>query len=251
MSAVLRVLRQPRWLALLLVLPLLMGLALLAANWQYGRHERRSAQEQRVDQARSVAPVPLASVLAPGEPISDDQRYTAVTVTGEYDQSSVLIRNRPQNETPGLWVVTGLRMPDGSEVLVLRGWLEATRGNAEQAIAPPAPSGPVSVTGVLQPSEPKRGAGILSNGEATSLNTQTLCPDTSCYQTYLQATSSTPADSDQLQLVPVKGPGLGPHLGYAGQWLIFAALLPVGYIILIRREVKEAQEPTDALTGSG
>jgi cytochrome oxidase assembly protein ShyY1 len=219
LSAVLRVLRQPRWLALLLVLPLLMGLALLAANWQYGRHERRSAQEQRVDQARSVAPVPLASVLAPGEPISDDQRYTAVTVTGEYDQSSVLIRNRPQNETPGLWVVTGLRMPDGS--------------------------------GVLQPSEPKRGAGILSNGEATSLNTQTLCPDTSCYQTYLQATSSTPADSDQLQLVPVKGPGLGPHLGYAGQWLIFAALLPVGYIILIRREVKEAQEPTDALTGSG
>ncbi len=251
MSSVLRVLRQPQWLALLLVLPLLMGLALVAADWQYGRHERRSLQEARVSEAQSVPPVPLASVLAPDAPLPDDQRFTGVTATGVYDQASVLIRNRSQNESPGLWVVTPLRMSDGSQILVLRGWLEATRGNAEQATAPPPPAGPVSVTGVLQTSEAKRGAGILSNGEATSLNTQTLCPETSCYQAYLQATDSSPADNDQLQPVPVNGPGLGPHLGYAGQWLIFAALLPVGYIILIRREVKEAQEPTDALTGSG
>ena len=249
MSDVLRVLRQPIWLAALLTLPFLMGLCVVAANWQYERHERRSAQEQRVATAQVSAAVPLSSVLAPARPLRDDQRFTSVTVTGQYDPQSVLIRNRPLDETPGLWVVTPLRVADGSQILVLRGWLEATRDNATTATAPPPPAGPVTVTGVLQSSEPKRGAGILSNGEATSLNTQTLCPEPTCYQTYLQATSSQPADA--LDPIPVKGPGLGPHLGYAGQWLIFGMLLPVGYVILLRREVKESRQPADALTGPG
>lgn len=249
MTDLLQVLKQPKWLAMLLALPLLMALSVTAANWQYERHERRSAQEQRVEQAQSTAPVPVSSVLGPAQPLAPDQQFTTVTVTGQYDPQSVLIRNRPLNETPGLWVVTPLRMADGSQILVLRGWLEATRANAQQATAPPAPVGPVTVTGVLQPSEAKRGAGVLSNGEATSLNTQTLCPQEECYQAYLQSTGSQPADS--LDEIPVKGPGLGPHLGYAGQWLIFTLLLPIGYVILLRREVQESRRPADALSGTG
>lgn len=249
MTDVLRVLKQPKWLVMLLALPFLMALGMIAANWQYDRHEGRSAQEQRVEQAQSTAPVPISSVLGPGEPATAEQQYTSVTVTGQYDPQSVLIRNRPLNETPGLWVVTPLRMPDGSQILVLRGWLEATRDNAQQATAPPAPTGPVTVTGVLQPSEPKRGAGVLSNGEATSLNTATLCPQQECYEPYLQSVGSQPADT--LEQIPVKGPGLGPHLGYAGQWVIFTLLLPIGYVILLRREVQESRPPADALTTAG
>lgn len=248
MSDVLAVMRQPKWLAMLAALPLLMGLCLVAANWQYDRHQRRSAQEQQLSSAETAAPVALASALGPGEALPASLQYTAVTVSGVYDSQSVLIRNRSLESTPGLWVVTPLRTPDGSSILVLRGWLEATRGNAEQAVAPAPPAGEVTVTGVLQPSEPKRGAGILSNGEATSLNTETLCPDAGCYRAYLQARSSQPADA--VDPVPVTGPGLGPHLGYAGQWLIFALLLPIGYVILLRREARETRSPEDALSGS-
>lgn len=107
----LRVLRQPKWLAALLTLPFLMGLCVVAANWQYERHERRSAQEQRVATAQVSAAVPLSSVLAPARPLRDDQRFTSVTVTGQYDPQSVLIRNRPLDETPGLWVVTPCEWP--------------------------------------------------------------------------------------------------------------------------------------------
>lgn len=249
MSDVLTVLRQPKWLALLLALPLLMGSCVVAAQWQYGRHVVRSAEEKLASAAETTPPVPLSAVLGPGQPLDRSQKFTPVTVTGVYDQASVLIRNRSLRETAGLWVVTPLRAPDGTTILVLRGWLEATRGNAQSAVAPPPPAGPVSVTGVLQSSEIKRGAGILSNGEATSLNTETLCPEPTCYQAYLQATSSQPADT--VEPMPLEGPGLGPHLGYAGQWLIFAIMLPVGYVILIRREIKETRRPEDALTGSG
>lgn len=234
---------------MLIGLPIAMALCVVAANWQYDRHEARAAQEQRLAAAEQAPPQPLASVMGPGEQLPPDGQFTSVTVSGVYDNGSVLIRNRTLEGVPGLWVVSPLRSADGATILVLRGWLEATRSNAEDPVPPPPPSGQVSVTGVLQPSEPKRGAGLLSNGEATSLHTETLCPEVSCYVAYLQAVTSEPADS--VAPVPVKGPGLGPHLGYAGQWLIFCLLLPVGFVILLRREVKEARERQNALTASG
>jgi len=247
-SDVFTVLRQPKWLGMLVALPLLMGLCLVAANWQYARHERRSAQEQQLAAAERAQPVPLAGVLAPGQDLPADRQYTTITVTGVYDNGSVLIRNRSLEGTPGLWVVSPLRSADGTSILVLRGWIEATRATAEEPVAPAPPTGEVTVTGALQPSEPQRGAGLLSNGEATSLSTAALCPEPTCYRAYLQAVTSQPADS--IDPVPVKGPGLGPHLGYAGQWLIFFLLLPVGYVILLRREVKESRAAESTVSGS-
>lgn len=244
MSEVWAVMRQPKWLGMLVALPVLMGLCVVAANWQYDRHERRSAQEQQVEASRNAAPLPLESVLGTTEPLSPQAQFTPVTTTGVYDQQSVLIRNRSLNEERGMWIVNPLRLTDGSSILVLRGWMAATRDNVEQAIAPAPPLGEVTVAGVLQPSEPRRGSGILSNGEATSLNIEAICPQ-GCFQAYLQLTESTPPDS--AEPIPVKGPGVGPHLGYAGQWLIFALMLPVGYVILLRREVKESRQSQTAL----
>ncbi|MBK6764325.1 MAG: SURF1 family protein [Micrococcales bacterium] len=248
MSDVLAVLRQPKWLGMLVALPLLMGLCLVAANWQYDRHERRSAQEQQLAAAERELPVPLAGVLGPAEDLPVDRQYTSVTVTGVYDNGTVLIRNRSLEGTPGLWVVSPLRSADGSTILVLRGWIESTRATAERPVPPAPPGGDVTVTGVLQPSEAQRGAGLLSNGEATSLSTAALCPEPTCYRAYLQAVTSAPADS--VAPLPVTGPGLGPHLGYAGQWVIFFLLLPVGYVILLRREVKETRVAESAVSGS-
>lgn len=246
MSDVLTLLKKPVWWGLLLALPLAMALCVVAAKWQWGRYERRSAEQQRADAVATTPAVPLASALPPGQDLPPEQRFTPVLARGTYDPQTVLIRNRSLDDQPGLWVVSPLRLADGSVVMVLRGWLAATRDNAEQATAPAPPAGEVAVTGVLQVSEPKRGPGILSNGEATSLNTPTLCPDPSCYRAYLQLTSSMPADT--VTPVPVRGPGLGPHQGYAGQWVIFAMLLPIGYVILFRRDLKERR---DARTPSG
>ncbi|MEI2785986.1 MAG: SURF1 family cytochrome oxidase biogenesis protein [Candidatus Nanopelagicales bacterium] len=237
MSDWLAVLRKPVWWGLLLALPVAMGLCLLAANWQYDRHERRSVEQARSEAVDTTAPLPLAQALPPATPLTTAEHFTPVVAAGTYDPQTILIRNRSRNDQRGLWIVSPLRLADGSVIMVLRGWVAATRDNAQVPPTTPPPAGPVEVTGVLRPSEPRKGPGILSNGEATSLNTETLCPDPSCYQAYLQMTDSIPQDS--VEAVPVQGPGLGPHLGYAGQWVIFALLLPVGYVILLRREVQE------------
>ncbi len=236
-------LKKPVWWGLLLALPVAMGLCLVAADWQYARHERRSLEQARAEAVSTTEAVPLTSALPPGTELTTAEQFTPVTASGTFDPESILIRNRSLNEERGLWVVSPLRLTDGSVIMVLRGWIAATRDNVQAPPASAPPAGPVRLTGVLQPSEPKRGVGILSNGEATSLNTQALCPDPSCYRAYLQLTGSEPPDT--LTLVPVKGPGLGPHLGYAGQWVVFALLLPVGYVILLRREVKERRARTE------
>lgn len=248
MSDLLTVLKRPVWWGLLLALPFAMALCLTAGQWQWDRYERRSAEQQRADASSQTDAVPLSSALAAGDDLPASLQFSPVTAQGSYDPQTVLIRNRSLDEERGLWAVSPLRMPDGTVIMVLRGWLEATRDNTTTATAPPPPSGEVTVNGVLMPSEPKRGAGILSNGEATSLNLPTLCPDPSCYSAYLHLTSSQPAEP--LTSIPVKGPGLGPHQGYAGQWVIFALLLPVGYVILLRREVKDLRSRRTPVTVS-
>ena len=35
--------------------------------------------------------------------------------------------------------------------------------------------------------------------------------------------------------------GLGPHLGYAGQWFLFAVIVVVGYPLLLRRTVTRSE----------
>jgi cytochrome oxidase assembly protein ShyY1 len=249
LSDVLATLKRPVWWGLLLALPLAMGLCLLAASWQWERYERRAAEQQRADASQSTAAVPLSSALQPGQPLPEEGHFQPVTLTGTYDPQTVLIRNRSLDEQRGLWVVSPLRSPDGSVVMVLRGWIAATRDNAQQALAPTPPPGVVSVSGVLRPTEPPRGPGILSNGEATALHLPTLCPDPSCYQGYLQLTASQPPDT--VTPIPVRGPGLGPHQGYAGQWVVFALLLPVGYVVLLRREIQQTRAARAPETVSG
>ena len=182
------------------------GVVRRAANWQYERHERRSAQNNGWLRHRCQRRT-LSSVLAPARPLRDDQRFTSVTVTGQYDPQSVLIRNRPLDETPGLWVVTPLRVADARRSWFYAvGWKQPGTTRRRQRLHLPGRTG--DSDRVLQSSEPKRGAGILSNGEATSLNTPDPVSGPTCYQTYLQATSSQPADA--LDPIPVKGPVLDP-----------------------------------------
>jgi cytochrome oxidase assembly protein ShyY1 len=249
LSDVLAVLKKPAWWGLLLALPFAMALCMVAADWQWDRYERRSAEQARADAVESTTPVPLPGALPPGQDLPASALFQPVTASGVYDPQTVLIRNRSLDEERGQWVVSPLRLTDGSVVMVLRGWQAATRETAQEPAVPPPPAGAVTVTGVLQAPEPKRGPGILSNGEATSLNTATLCPDPACYRPYLHLMSSQPQDT--VTAVPVRGPGLGPHQGYAGQWVIFALLLPVGYVILLRREIRETRAARDPLTVSG
>lgn len=247
----LALLRQPRWIILTLLVPVGMALCLLAADWQYQRHVNRSAEDALARANSGTSPVALTDVVQPGEPLAEDDVYRFVALQGTYlSDDTVLVRKRVLNGSPGYWVVTPLRTADGSTVQVLRGWI-ATAGDAltSPSVAP-APSGEVSVVGWLKPTEtlPNPAPTDLPAGQVAALDTAVLnaaasaSGSTAGYTPVVVATASEPVDPAGLTPVPVPTPGLGPHLAYSWQWVAFAAMIPIGWIILFRRELKSQGE---------
>src|ERR671921_1462337 len=116
------------------------------------------------DEGASAAPVPLTSLLgrpaapgtagpAPGE----DLAWTKVTVTGRYDPAhEIQARGRTVDGSVGFEIVTPLVLPDGTAVLVDRGWVPPAEGGAIAApVASPPPTGTVTVVGQIHLSESK------------------------------------------------------------------------------------------------
>lgn len=249
----LNLLRQPRWIILTLLVPVGIVLCLIAADWQYQRHVNRSAEDALARANSSTTPVALTEVVQPGEALPEDDVYRFVAVQGTYlADETVLVRKRVFNGSPGYWVVTPLRTSDGSVVQVLRGWT-AMAGDAltSPSVASPPP-GEVSLVGWLKPTEmlPQPAPTDLPVGQVAALDTAVLnnsaaTGDSAGFTPVMVATASEPADPAGLTPVPVPKPGLGPHLAYSWQWLTFAAMLPIGWVILFRRELKSQREDAD------
>lgn len=235
-------LREPKWVIFTLLVPVGVALCLLAANWQYTRHVDRSAEDALIRANSTVQPIPLSQAVSPGAEVGSDLEYRPVSVTGRFDaDSTVLVRRRVLNGSAGFWVVNTLRTAGDSNVAVLRGWIPMTAGARDTPTVPPPPTGEVTVVGWLQPSQqtPQPPPTDLPAGQVAALDTAALNDGSLDYRPYLVASAMAPPDSAELTLVPVPNLGLGPHLAYSWQWLFFAALFPVGWVILARREIKD------------
>jgi len=246
-------LRQRRWLALGFLVVLVLPSFLLLSRWQVHRLEERRAANQLVIDHSSQTPVPVTQVMASGAPLSsvgDAQRWIPVTATGHYDDARTqLVRKRPLDSRPGFWVATPLVLSDGTELVVNRGWLEAS-GSATVVQAPPAaPTGLVTVTGRVQPSEdaPDPQPSDLPAGQITDLSVPLVSGGgAAAFPGYIDLMSSTPPDSAELTPIALPDLSEGPHLGYAVQWVLFAIVAVVGFVVLVRRERQYGAAADDA-----
>ena len=127
--------------------------AVLLGAWQYD-----AWQTGREDQAASrvdAAPRPLASVLTSDQAFPGEAVGQPVDLVGRWlPGSTMLVADRELHGRRGIWVVTpvevcaaGSACEGQPAMLVVRGWAPSV------ADAPPAPTGPVRVTGWLQPGE--------------------------------------------------------------------------------------------------
>jgi cytochrome oxidase assembly protein ShyY1 len=247
---VLSLLRRPKWIIFTLLVPVGMVLCLMAADWQYTRHVNRSAEDARIRTNSQAAPVPLATVAAAQAPFDPESAWRPVTVTGSFGEEAVLVRRRPLDGRSGFWVVNPLTTADGSVLQVLRGWIATTGDALANPPIPAPPTGIVTVVGRLQPSQPATPTEGLPAGQVSSLDTAAISGDVPHFPGYLVAASMTPSDSPALRPLPVPELGLGPHLAYSWQWLFFAALLPVGWVILARRELQAERAEAAQSTAS-
>ncbi len=236
----LSLLRQPKWIIFTLLVPVGMALCLLAANWQYSRHVHRSALNAQIEGAKNTPADALTALAAPGAGYDSADDFRPVTVTGVFEGSGVLVRKRVVESQTGFWVVDPLRTPDGTIVQVLRGWVPTGESARTSPVVPPPPSGDVTVTGWLQASQqaPAVEPTDLPAGQVSALDTAVLAHGAPTFAPYIVASAMTPADSAGLKTIAVPSPGLGPHLAYSWQWCFFALMLPIGWVILARRDLQ-------------
>lgn len=237
----LAVLRRPRWIAYLLLAVLFGVLATGLGQWQYGRYEEKAQRRDLVEANYGADPVPLSQVLPDaGAPLPPGDGWRRVSATGTYAADAEhLVRNRPRQGVFGYEVLVPLVLADGTAVAVDRGWVPSAETAATRPEVPAPPSGEVTVTGWLRPSEPDLGrelpAGQLASVDLPSLKAAT---GLDLVQAYVILGSEDPP-ADRPAPLPEPDTRLGSHFAYALQWWL---TVPVGVILVLVMARQQAQE---------
>ncbi len=131
---------------------LLAALALATATgrlgvWQLDRAAQKTALQAAID-ARGAMPALVPAELALSAAEAATQIHRRITLTGEWvADATVYLDNRQMNGRPGFFVITPLRLADGSAVLVQRGWQPRAFTDRARVVVPRTPPGVASVVG--------------------------------------------------------------------------------------------------------
>ncbi|MGA5414894.1 SURF1 family cytochrome oxidase biogenesis protein [Streptomyces pseudogriseolus] len=244
-----RFLLSRQWVTLTLVALLLVPTMIALGFWQMSRYDERSARNQLVTDALAADPVPVEKLAAPGHAVTRAERYRTVTATGRFDtDAEVVVRRRTNaDEEIGFHVLTPFVLDDGNVLLVNRGWIPADGpSQTEFPKVPPPPRGETTITGRLMPDETTEASGIKhleglpdrqimlidSAREAERLDAEVLGG-------YVAQTAPEPAGGLPQQLGDPGKENAALNYAYAIQWWLFAAAVPVGWVVLARREVRD------------
>ena len=202
-----------RDITLAIIAGLIAALCISAGVWQLGRLEQRRARNAVLKARLALPPLEVRPGLG-----ADSARWRRVVASGVYDFSAERTwPGRSFEGTPGVALITPLRLADGSSVLVDRGWVyspdafhvdhntyrePATATVTGIALVPPRGRGDVDVAGFLP--------------------------------FVIQVVGRDPASG-----LPRRWPAPvfdnGPHLSYAIQWFSFALIALVGTAVMIRK----------------
>lgn len=243
--------RPPRWPWTLLTLAAVALFVSLGA-WQYQRGLARAEQWRQFEQA---GPAQQASAAQ----VAQLPRWSRVRVQGHWDaQRQFLLDNLSHDGAPGYEVLTVLRLADGGELLVNRGWMPFSgyrdrlpdvsiagagvgAGTGADAGGDGAAEGaPVELTGRLGMLPV---AGLASGRQPPATGGSWPRLTSFPLHAQLEAARGSPLLPPVLLLDPASGPGYlrdwrppgvppGRHFGYAAQWWMFAAAALVLYLVL-------------------
>ncbi|MFA7265231.1 MAG: SURF1 family protein [Candidatus Nanopelagicales bacterium] len=253
-------LREPRWIALLIAVPIGIVICLVLSDWQWNRYEGRKSSNA-VQSANMALPMEdAAQAMPPGTEVTDANQWRMITATGTYvSAGQVLVRKKPLNNTNGFWVVTPLVTSAGDVVVVNRGWVRADSDAKSTPTVPPPPTGTVTVEGRIEASAANPGPrpADLPVGQVSSLDVATIgaVAGVSVLPGYLELTNSQPPQAPGLTTIPAPEISEGPHLSYSMQWIAFAVMFGIGVVLLARRELqvrrREAEIAQDDAPGDG
>ncbi|GAU68467.1 hypothetical protein SSP35_07_02710 [Streptomyces sp. NBRC 110611] len=256
-----RFLLSRQWVILTLVGLVLIPVMIKLGFWQLHRHEHRVAQNGLIAANLEARPVPVTELAAPGRDLPRHDMWRRATATGRYDTAhEVVVRQRTaaDEQSIGYYVLTPLVLANGDAVLVNRGWIPAGNDLTKFPAVPPAPEGTTTVTGRMMADETTAASGIKDKKGLPARQVMLINSAEQAQRTgrpmlggYLEQTEPEPPGGKP-ELVPAPDhDSIGPHMAYAIQWWLFAAAVPVGWVILVRRERRDrAQAAAAEATGA-
>ncbi len=231
--------KQPKWIALAVLVAAITSLFVSLGFWQLDRRAERILENTVRTERLSSPPQRIEDMTAgvAGDVSSLD--YRMVIATGVFHpEDEILIRNRVYQSVAGFDVVTPLVTDAGLTVLVDRGWVPLELDKAPVSQVPP-PKGRVDVVALGRVSQDPGSFGIRDDAFSPSFARIDLALFATRFPNlapiWLQEVSSTPPGS-----LPATPPmpsftSEGPHLSYAIQWFSFALISVVGFALLARK----------------
>jgi surfeit locus 1 family protein len=211
--------------------------------WQLDRLAQRRAFNTSLNTRMAQPALTLAGTAAN----PDALEYRRVEVRGVYDSAQeIVLRNRELDGTPGVHILTPLRISGSAAVLVDRGWIPRDYADQAARSAFAAPPGEQLVSGIARRSQEDAGGpqdppfgpdhkrlDAWFHVNIARIEQQTGYPLLPIFIEQQPAPPSVgipPGDPTLPRRVATADLGEGPHMGYAVQWFAFAIILVVGYI---------------------
>ena len=233
--------REPQALFKSLIALLLIAGCFWASQWQFQRGIDRHQRNANIESALSKPTIELEGVASNYESIE----WRNVTASGVLDEANqILLKNRYFEGVYGYEVLTRLKLTDGRNLWLDRGWVKAGKDAKTAPIITPIPDGQISITARLRLDRslpqgaffalPATGAGMISK-----LNAQSGLQSEGFYLDLIDG-----SDPQLKPEVPAQVPELsdGPHLAYALQWIFFAGLIGYGRILIRRGQILTSKE---------
>ena len=232
-----------RW-ALLIVFVAVLGVAFVSlGNWQLDRLAQRK-ERNATTIANEQKPVqPYEQVFT--HPITDADQWQRVEARGTFDaEHQFVVRYRSNGGADSYEVVTPLRTASGA-VLVDRGFILLERGTRIPSVAPPPPTGEVTVVGHVRRNERGRRAATTPAGNQLRLINSDAIAATLPYEIesgYIGLLTVQPEQQGGFQPIQLPDLSEGPHFWYAVQWFMFTAIGVAGIVVFIRGDLRARRE---------
>ena len=250
----LRTALKPQWIAALIGALVVSWVFVALSQWQFSRSVSEAAPV-----ARSTEQVkPLGEVVRPGEAFPGSAADQMVTFSGSYDASrQVLVRDRLQDGRTGWWIVTAFTVDGapsvggerGAVIPVARGWI----ASPEQASAPP--SGALTLTGRLLPSEAPKAEHDVASGQVATLSVAQLINiwDVPSYAGFVSVTAEVSPSGARvppaaglsplsIAAQPLEQPVNWLNIFYAVEWVVFAGFSIFLWWRLVRDDYERTQD---------
>ena len=201
-------------------------IVLLLAAWQFGRGlEKTALRNERL--ARLSAAPSEATQLSPAT-----ADFTRVSLTGVFDaERQFFVASRP-----GVFQVLATLRTDTGLFLVNRGWIR--QGTTAEPPALETPTDFVNVVGVIWPNEPLTPLAAQETWPSgwpkavRALNAERMATVVGAMPREIRLQSGAGV-LQPASLAWDDAPGM--HWGYAVQWLLIAAAVGIGYVVVGRR----------------